>query len=328
MFLFLGPAYLLALLALGVVRGDSRLPRAVALAAGVTGLVFLSWRATTHFGPLAFAPGRLAAEMGEPRFRRFPFGLGFIPASVMAWWIRLNRPVLLPLYLVYRLRAPRRLRLAEAVLGFTLIGTLIMVSGLIVAELYQGEVGTMAVREATGLAWPLVTLGEIAVLGVALRSVWNGAERVLLGLTLALGVWLGPRLFATETATLTMSAGEAGAIAYLRERTPLESVVIEDHGSGIHEGLYLNKLPIVSGLAGRRCVLEYVRRNIDTLHNRRKDILKLFSTDDPEIAQRILELYQVDYVLEYQATPLHFSSRLLRRVYDGGDVRVYAYLGE
>jgi hypothetical protein len=324
-FLFFGPAYVLTLLVWSVLRRSRELIVAAGLATTVAILLFVSWRAPTHYGALSFLPGRLAAEMGiASTFAWVPFGLGALPASAVAWWQSLDYPVALPLCLLWRFARPRRMALAEGVLSLALAGAFVMVSGVLVSE-YQGVAGTLAAREATYVFWPLVKLADLVTFGALLQSSMRHGARVMLVGALGLAAWFSFYLVPIETAVLHLSPGEVGALSYLRNETPFDSVVIHARGEAL-EGAF-NRYPVVSGLAGRRCVLEYLRSGIDPDHNRRQDIRRLFLTTNPAVGRQILDRYEVDYVLEYAPKRLQFSSPQLRRVYETSDVSIYQYLG-
>jgi hypothetical protein len=254
-----------------------------------------------------------------------PFELGFLPASALACWKLLNYPVLLPLYLARQVRAYRTMGLGDAVFAFGLLGMWLLVCGVVVRIPY-GDFNTLPVRQAADALWPLATVGEVAVLGVLLRRWFRNSDRILLVGTLALGCGIGPSLLPRVTRGIPISQGEAGAFAYLRDRTPFESVVIHARGDVLEPKWPFNWYPVVSALGGRRCVLEYFNWHLDPEHNRQRDIRRLFVTTDLAEAEEILKRYNVNYVLEYRRQPLRFSSGMLRPVYDGGDARLYEFV--
>jgi hypothetical protein len=326
LFALLGPAYGLGLLLVAGARRSRRMLGAALLAGATAGLVFASWRAPTRYGEVAFEPARLARERGYTKvFQALPLRHRAAAGTVLAWWDLANFPVIVPLYLAWRARRLRTMNAADAVLAFALGGSFALVAGVTVSENYGGR-STLAAVQAMESFWPWLTVGEAALLGMWLKRRSAQGERWFVVGALALALAFGPSLLRRELGRLNLTAGEAGALAFLRERTPSGSVVAHAR-DGLEEGEFFNRYPVVCGLAGRRAVLEYYAWQADPESNRRRALRNLFTTTDEEQARKILNRYRVNYVLEYPGLPLKLESGMLRLVYDGGDVRLHEVTG-
>lgn len=326
LFALLGPAYVLGLLLLAWTRRSREMLAAALLACATTALVTASWRAPTRYGQVAFEPGRIAREKGHGKVvDMVPLRYRWISGTALAWWDLANFPVILPFYLAGRMRALRTVNVGDATLAFALAGSVVMVGGVTVSENYGGQ-STLATLQAMESFWPWLTLGEAALVGTWLRRRSDHGERWVLFGALALALAFGPSLVRSQPGRLNLTAGEVGALAYLRERTPPDSVVAHIR-EGLEQSNWLNRYPVVAGLAGRRTVLEYYAWQADPESNRRRAMRNLFTTTDEAQARKILRRYRVNYVLEYLALPLKLKSEALRLVYDGGDVRLYEVTG-
>jgi hypothetical protein len=329
-FLFLFPAYVLALGVLSLVRKAPELLWGVLVSLATTMLLVASWPVPRHLGGMTFAPGHLAGELGLlGTFSWLPRSLGGLAAGALATWKLLNHPLLLPGYLASRIGNLRRARALEITLVLALLGSLLMVCGLMVPDPY-GVPTTRPIRQAADGLWPIATLGEAAVLGGLLQRRFAWAGRLFLAAVLALGACRVGVLLPRMRLGIRISPGEARALAFLRERTSESAVVIHARDDAMDpewSEASVNWRPIVSAFSGRRCVLEYFEAGIDPAHNRQKDTRRLFRTKDQAEGEAILQRYHVDYVLQFRRQPLLFSSPAVRVAFDGGDASVSQVVG-
>jgi hypothetical protein len=360
-FLLLGSACFLALLILFLRDRRAELLWAGAISALTFALVYLSWRSDAYYSSFAFSPGLFAdmvyrrlrqephpffSEILLSAFRSLPDNLGWFAATAFGMWRVLHFSLLVPLYALWQARSHRSTRLADVLLCLTLPIALFMGYGLgtVAADF---DVSANSVIQAV-VPLSLVTPVINVVVFVALldRLSWlrgNGGKLVLFGALLMsaclLPILLETPAHRTQDNLIVLTPDEQGALIYLREKTPLDAVVInartesapefmdpEFRESIIGQRTWLNRYAVVSGLTGRRSVLENYSQKIDPEWNRETDIRTLFATADAEEAETILDRYSVDYVLEYSGLPLKFPAEEadLHVVYDSSDVRILA----
>jgi hypothetical protein len=163
------------------------------------------------------------------------------------------------------------------------------------------------------------------------RRGWDGSRVVLAGVVAAAiallpTAWRVP-LHLPGSPPTVLSPGEIGALALLRDATPLDAVVAHLRGGSrpalqaVARGLH--PMPMVAALAGRRTVLEYYRPDIDRSVNRHRSLRQLFGTSDVAEGEALLRRFGIDYVLEYRSQPLRFASPRLSVVYEAGEVRLW-----
>jgi hypothetical protein len=300
----------------------------------------LWWRPAGRLGHLRWEPGLFAREMGVVSWLE-PLGLGD------AWWLATPLAMLLLLRFSPLLpaltastvarwsRAPQLDRLA----GLALLVGLALACFLAADEIEPGETSALVVREALFLLQVLGPAAEILILRAVL-SRYVPVDRWLLPSVVALTFVLlpvawrypvhrapgdrEPRLRAHPR--IIISDAEQGALRYLRERTPRDSVVAQARNLALEgpDGPSggLDRVPLIAGLAGRRPVLEYYRPSIDPAVDRQKALKRLFRTSDRSEGEAILDRFDVDYVLEHAPLRLSFGSPRLVPVYSASGVRV------
>ena len=363
-FLPLGVAYGLALLLLFLRERSPVLVGAAVVTVLTFGLLYFSWQTDWTFAELRFVPGLFAREYvfaGLKRdpipffqtllaaFQAIPGGWGWIVATPFGLWRVLHFSLLVPAYFVYQMRSLRSIGLADAVLCLSLPVMLLMAYVLGSRNLY-GRTNTNIVRQALYAMSLLAVVLDVVVAAALLdrcKRMTGDGGRIILAGTLVTALALSPVLLQPWSSAIAdvgvdhlivLSPGEQGALSYLRQETALDSVVISDRtdslpvfsDSAFRESimgrrLVLNGWAIVSGLAGRRSVLEYYDPVTDPQWDREADIRTFFSTTDVAEAVTILDRYGVNYILEYAQLPLQFAlaEADVHLVYDSGDVRVY-----
>ena len=334
MFLMLGVAFLVLLAALAL---RTRSPRtawtALAVFLGCSAPLALIGRASERLGRPHLVPGLFAQECGfGPLLAPYGFAALWLVGGPLALWSILRFSPLVPAFVVSCLR--RCAHLLPAVDLFLALASLVALAftlGLAAEELQRGEISTLVVREGL-FALQMLAIGvDVVVLAWLLgRRHRDGGRAILAGAGLA-AIALAPiawhvRLHLSGSPPMVLSAGEVGALAHLRDATPLDAVVAHLRGAthpAQPSARGLHPMPLVAALAGRRTVLEYYRPDVDRSVNRHRSLRQLFATSDAAEGEAILRRFGVDYVLEYRAQPLRFATPRLDLVYDASDVRLW-----
>lgn len=348
LFLLFGGAYAAAL-AVSWLRDRARLYLQALAAMGLTFLVFF-WlsRGSGGVATLQFTPGLFAEWYIYPNLRRDPWpplraaadllgglpaGLGSLLAVLLAIWRVVGFSPLVPAFVVHALTNAKRLGLADAAAALALALSLPLGLFLSATSIYE-EASPYEFRQAAhGLTFLGAALNVVALHGVLVRRALDGGL-LLLGLAalasaLALPILLGAPPYQPARAGITLSSDEQCVLVYLRTRTPIDAVVISARtvaGEDLRRlGHRLNHQAVVAAFAGRRAVLEYYGREVDQGRDRERDIKRFFTTEDAELAERILKRYTVDYVLESALLPLRFPTQALAKVFERGSFRAYAF---
>jgi hypothetical protein len=335
MFLLLGGAFALSLLLLAW-RERRREPLvALAVMAACALPLAVTGRTGSRLGTPHFEPGLFARECG---FGPLLGGLGssalWLVGGPLALWSILRFS---PFAIAFGAACVRRWRSCPPVdlyAGAVLVVALAASLGLAAEELQRGEVSTLLVREGLFAVQVLVLAVDVGVAAWLLgRVVADGPRAALVAATAATLVllpvaWSHP-LHRPPAHPLVLGSGEQGALAFLRDRTPLDSVVAHLRGAAhpdpSADGQSLHPMPVVAALAGRRTVLEYYRPDVDRSVNRHRALRRLFATEDAAEAESLLDRFGVDYVLEYASQPLRFHSARLAPVYEAPEVRVWHF---
>jgi hypothetical protein len=288
---------------------------------------------------LQLAPGLFAREAGTASLLA---GLGspaaWLLGTPLALWSMLHFTPLYPAFAARSLARARSAPLLDVFLAAALLSALLLASAFALQEPQPSEVSALFVREA----FYAVQVGAVAI-DVALAGWWLGrlsggtldGARSMLALVLAAALGLSPLLWAIPTHRgkrdeIVLDPAEQGALRYLRQSAPADAVVAQVRSLSEERrpdpaARGLNRVPVVAALAGRRSVLEYYRPDIDPSVNRQRMLRSLFSTQDRAKGEGILRRFSVDYVLEYAALPLRFSSPQLTPVYAAGNVRLLRF---
>jgi hypothetical protein len=345
-FLLMAPAYGAALVLLWRRDRDRSLLAALAVTAGAAAAVILSWRAPLVRGVPLFTPGRFAevyvrpaltgARLGAPGawisagLDRLPAGLGDVLATGLGVWRMAGLSVFVIAWLVHAARHWRTRGLLESTLALAVFWALPLGYAFSVRAI-DGVVSPYEfIQAAQGLGFLAGAVNAIALFALLGRLTARPAEWTL-GLALAAATAIVPTLLSGRTLSTPhrdalISPDEACALLFLRDRTPLDAVVVTARGDGVPPGSRrLNYHPLVSGMAGRRSVLEYFWREVDTSVDRVRAVRRLFDTPDPAEGEAILRRFGVTHVLEFGGRPLRFSSPDLAEAYRHGSVTVYRF---
>lgn len=347
-FAVLGVSFALVLAARALRARSLRYLRALVLMGLALLVLLVSWRASGELGRLYWTPGALVEQYVYPVlaadpspivretvlgfFRSFPVGSGWIVATPLTLW---RMVAFSPLVLLFVLRSLRRFNTIGVTDGcFALAFPIALVwAGFVSAREITGEITPYEVLQAThGLAL-IGAVANVVVLAALLSRFGLDAARVVLWAVLlssVVAVWaiLDRPPFVPARIGIVLRPDEQCGLAFLREKTPFDAVVASDRSDSLPElwGTVkrFNHQAVISGLGGRRSVLEYYSKQTDREQNRQRTLRRLFSTGDAEEARQILETFGIDYVFEYSGHPLQFDTAELDLVFTRGGIRIYA----
>lgn len=339
LFLLFGGAYGLALAVL-LLRGRAReaLP-ALLVMAGAFGALFWLSRGPGSTPSVEWRPGLFAELYIYANLRRdpspwiregllrsfesFPGGLGYVLAVPLAIFRVVAFSPLVAAFLFRAVRHARKLGLADVVALLAFLLALPVGYGLSIVSFYKATSPFEFRQAAHGLAFLAVLIDVVALFAFVRRGGRDAGAWVLSAATLASAaagpVLLVERPYVPARAGIVLSAGEQCAILFLRSQTPPDALVVSAR-TGLRR---MNHQAVIAGFAGRRSVLEVFEKDVDWNNDRERDIRRLFSTPDEDVARRILERYEVDYVLESPALPLKFPKTGLELTYERDGHRVY-----
>lgn len=338
LFLLFGGAYALVLV-VDFLRGRSREPlkNLLVMASAFAALLWLS-RGAGSFATVEWRPGLFAELYIYPNLRRdpsalsqalrsvfesFPAGFGYLLAVTFAMMRIVAFSPLVPAFLLSAARRAKTLELADRVAALAFVLALPMGYGLSIVSFYKATSPFEFRQAAHGLAFLGVLIDVVALRALLGRRGRDAGAWVLGAATLAAAAaaptLVQERHFVPARSGIVLSPDEQCALLFLREQTPIDALVVSAR-TGLQR---LNHQAVVSGFAGRRAVLEVFEKEVDWDNDRERDIRRLFSTEDAQLAQRILERYRVDYVLESPALPLQARPELLRLVHQRGGHRVF-----
>jgi uncharacterized membrane protein len=256
-------------------------------------------------------------------FESFPGGFGYLLAVPFAISRVVAFSPLVAAFLVWSLRRAPTLGLADRVAALAFLLALPMGYGLSIVSFYKATSPFEFRQAAHGLAFLAVLIDVVALHALLARNGRAAGTWVLGAATLAAAAaaptLLRERPYVPARSGILVSPGEQCALLYLRERTPVDALVASAR-TGLQR---LNHQAVVAGFAGRRAVLEVFEKDVDWDNDRERDLRRLFSTADPDLARRILERYRVDYVLESPSLPLKFESGDLELVHERDGFRVH-----
>ncbi len=345
-FLLMAAAYGAALVVVWARDRDPALPAAAALTLGSAATVFFSWRAPMSRGLPLLTPGLFARLYVRPALAadrvgglgaalasgldRLPSGLADLLATALGVWRMAGLSVFVVAWVARAAWRWRTRGLAELTLALMPVLALPLGYAFSVKAMDGAVSPYEFIQAAQGLA---VLAGAVNVVVVAalLARVTVHSATWTLAITAAAASTLIPTLVSGKTIRTphrdaVLSADEACALLYLRNLTPLDGVVITSRGEGVPPGSRrLNYHPLVSGLAGRRSVLEEFWREVDTGPERVRAVRRLFETSDAAEGDAILRRFRVTHVLSFAGRPLRFSSPELVPVYRHGAVTVYRF---
>jgi len=319
---------------------------ALLMVAAGAAFVFFSWRAPLTRGLPRFTPGLFAEIYMYPALaadrwaivrdgiggtlQKLPAGVAGVVATVLGVWRLMSFSPFVPLWLADLVRARRRAGLAETVFALACLFALPLGYAFSVKAIDQ-VVSPYEFIQAVQCLPYFAALVNVIALAALLRR-WS-AESVTwtVRITAVAAAAVVPLVLTGKTVrtphrSVWLGPDEVCALLYLRNQTPMDAIVVTARGDGAPpQSLRLNYHPVVTGLAGRRSVLEYFWKEVDTSTNRVAAIRRLFTTEDAAEGESILHRFAVTHVLEYGGRPLRFSSPALVRVYDAGTVRVYRF---
>lgn len=330
-FALLAPALLLGLSAGFLYTKRSELLAAAALLCLVAGTVLLEARREGGLGALSFSPGAFATAYVLPALARRPifgFDLGsqiarladparWVAATSLGLWRLTLFSPLVPLLLLRAWRWRRRLGVADAAAAFAYpvgFGLLAFVS---TTEL-DGRVSPLVARQAVqALVFLSAVVGVVVLWQSRLRRPRADSRWLLLAsLLAAAGLALtGPLLNPRWGAPLIIGPDERCVLAYLAEQTPQDAVVASARPLPPPDPVIpmdtLRRYAVISGLAGRRQVLEYLDDGVDPANSRSRDLVRLLK-GTPEEAAASIARYRVDYVVQFgPPSPLPVPGRLV-----------------
>lgn len=339
LFLLFGGAYGLALVLL-LWRGRAReAVSSLAVMAAAFGTLFWLSRGPGSTPTVEWRPGLFAELYIYPNLRRdpsawvsegltgffesFPGGLGYLLAVPVAIWRVVAFSPLVVAFLIFAARRARTLGLADLVASLAFVVALPMGCFLSIVSFYKATSPFEFRQAAHGLTFLAVLIDVVAVFVLARRLGRDAGAWVLGAAAFASAVatptLLRERPYVPARAGIVLSPGEQCAIVYLRQSTPPDAVVISAR-TGLQR---LNHQAVVAGFAGRRSVLEVFEKDADWDNDRERDIKRFFGTTDEEVAQRVLDRYHVDYVLESDALPIRSAKAGLDPVFERDGHRVY-----
>jgi len=321
-FLVLMPGLLIAL-AVTAYRRRSIGYLAAGAGAVLPALVLIaSWRAPTRMGSLMLV-GPEAATAGH--------AILWLARRMHAFWEAAGCPVLAVVFVADRLRRIRSVQLLDGFLLASVAVAGLMFCFLRVSEVGYGQWSDLALREGVvPLRVAASAIGVVVLARLLARLGWNGPRAALVVALLAAAAFLPEQLArppVERAQTLLLCPGEAEALAFLRDSTPLDAVVAHVRSDSVESApdRFLNQFPVVAALGGRRVVLEYFGRRVDPSQNRAVDLRLLFRTRDAAEARAILLRYGVRYVLEYSRHRMRCQLPELASAYAAGDVRVLEF---
>jgi hypothetical protein len=343
LFLLLGGAFALTLIGLAIRERSSMPVRAAGLTLLSFAVVFFASRLPGAFASVDFRPGLFAELYIYPFLERdpSPFVRGallvFLQALpggfVLAVPLAIARVVafspFVALFLMDRIRRFRTLGVLDSVSVLAFLVALPMGWALSFGSTYLRSDPFEFRQAAHGLSFLGVGISVVALHELLRRYSSNPGGATLatvLMASLAVAPYLGAAPpFVPARAAIRLDSDEQCAMRFLVERTAPDAVVLSLRTDPTFstQGMRLNHQAVVSGFVGRRSVLEYQHSEIDPGHDREGDIRRFFSTRNASAADRIVERYGVDYVVESVELPIRFPKDHLTTVFEGGRFRIY-----
>ncbi len=343
-FLLMGSAFVGALAAAVVRRRQPDHLLALLLIGASAAALHFSWRGTGALGLPHFTPGLFAELYVYPALAKDPWGLvhntllealrrlprstADVLATLIAGWRLISFSPLVPVWLVYRLRRWPTLTLGETFFLLACLGALPLAYGYSITSVGGVISPYDFIQTAQCLPFFGALVGTLILVRLAQRWTRDAGRAVLWGAItgsalLAPGLLLG-RPLPTPYRSVEIRPDEQCALLYLRDQTPIDSVVAIARGDGVPpDSRRLNHHAIVAGLAGRRSIIEFYWDEVDPAIDRIRATRRLFGTPREDVAAELLRRFRVDYVVEYRARPLLFPKTGLEEVFARGGVRIY-----